>query len=469
MPGETPSERIVAVVGGGISGLVAARVAAATGARVTLFEASERLGGLVRTVDVDGARIDLGAEAMHLSPNVSWLVDELRLRDSMIVAQGTSSWIYTTRGLRKLPPGVGPAGPTRLRPVLSSGTMTVPGLARAGLEPLRGGPALDLAPGHDISVAEFVDARFGREVTQTFVDPLLGSLHAGDIRRLSLRATAPTLLPAALSGESVVRRSRRARKAGRVPPMSFVTWADGLEPAVSRALDGTDVHVRLGASVERVERAGYGVDTGFRLTLNDGSHILVDGVVLAVPAAIAARLLTEMSPTASATLATTETASVATVLLGIPSGSVAGQVALTGSGVLVPSAVGTLLKAATFLSAKWPHLRGDTFWIRLSAGRAGDSRLAMLDDAGLVDHLRRDLRMVSGVDAAPTHSVVARWPHSMPQLTVGHPDRLHSVRAALATQAPGLALAGSSYDGIGLAACIGSGRAAGELASTHPE
>ncbi|WP_313566650.1 FAD-dependent oxidoreductase, partial [Mobilicoccus sp.] len=149
----------VAVVGGGVSGLRAARRLAEAGAEVTVLESSPRLGGQIRTVEVAGVPVDAGAEAMHLgAPGVAELLDALDLREDMVTARPGASWIVTPKGLRRLPAGVGPAGPTRLRPVLRSGVMTVPGLVRAGLEPVlaRTAGTTDLSPGHDRSVGEFV-------------------------------------------------------------------------------------------------------------------------------------------------------------------------------------------------------------------------------------------------------------------------------------------------------------------------
>jgi oxygen-dependent protoporphyrinogen oxidase len=154
-------------------------------------------------------------------------------------------------------------------------------------------------------------------------------------------------------------------------------------------------------------------------------------------------------------LAGVETADVVTVLLGVPTAATRG---LPGTGLLVPSGTGRLLKAATHLDRKWPHLAGgDTSWLRLSAGRAGDHRVRDLADDELVTALLDDLRELTGFAATPTTTVVRRWPAALPQLTVGHPARMAAVRAALP---PGVVLAGASYDGLGLAAAIRSGEAA---------
>ncbi|MEP7161138.1 MAG: protoporphyrinogen oxidase [Dermatophilaceae bacterium] len=512
----------VVVVGGGLTGMTAARRLAQGGARVTLVEAADRLGGHVLTLDVPraGAPIDVGAEAMYTgAPETEALLDELGLREDMVLARAGESWLWTPAGRRRLPPGVGPAGPTRLRPVLRSGVMTVPGLARAGLEPiaarLRG--RRPVGPGQDISVGDFVAGRFGRQVVDRFVDPLLGGLHSGDVRQLSLRATTPSLVGAASSGRSLMplrlrdlpsRALRgslpRRRGAGRhaAPPgsarpadgarparharpaspvgMRFLSWPGGLRTVLDALLADVDVDVRIGTLVTSLTgstadgpRGGDAPGSSgtwrpsYRLQLQAGVHselVDADAVVLAVPAWAAQRLLAPLLPRVSDTLAATRVASTATVVLGFPREDVAGVAAFAGNGLLIGSGTGTLLKAVTNLSAKWPQYADDElFWVRLSAGRDGADRVTPLTDEHLVDHLRRDLRALTGLDAAPVVVHVQRWRRGLPQLTVGHVDRVNIVRAELAGALPGLALAGASYDGIGLAACLGSARGAAAL------
>ncbi len=440
------------MIGAGVTGLVAARRLAQAGAEVTVWEAEDRIGGQVHSVEAaPGTHLDLGAEALHLAaPGVAALVAELGLTATVVRSAPGDSRLVTPHGLRPLPAGVGPAGPTRLGPVVRSRTLSIAGLARAGLEPVAARRMAALAADDDISVGEFVTGRFGPAVSRTFVDPLLGTLHAGDVSRLSLRGCAPALVPAATQGRSLVLRRGRLRGGGEP---GFATWPQGLGALTSGLLaDLPEVVVHTGVAVTSLARAAGG---RYDVVTSDG-HTTVDGVVLAVPGRSAARLLGHLAPGAAVTLAAIETADVATVLVGVPAG--AAHAGLPGTGLLVPSGTGRLLKAATYLGHKWPHLAaGDTCWLRLSTGRVGDHRAQRLDDDALVAALTDDLRELTGFAAAPTGVVVRRWPGALPQLTVGHPARLARARAGLP---PGIALAGASCDGLGLAAGIRSGEAA---------
>ncbi|EWT04816.1 hypothetical protein N864_09900, partial [Intrasporangium chromatireducens Q5-1] len=166
-----------------------------------------------------------------------------------------------------------------------------------------------------------------------------------------------------------------------------------------------------------------------------------------------------------------ETAGVATVVLALDRGATDDLRAFRANGVLVPTSAGLLLKAMTHLSRKWPHLDdGGTTLVRLSAGRFGDDTLDEVDDEQLVARLLADLHDLTGLAAEPQAVHVQRWPGGMPQQTVGHRARVRSLRDDL-RELPGLTLAGASYDGIGLAACVASAHEAAEATLTrlsHP-
>ncbi|MDZ7678344.1 MAG: protoporphyrinogen oxidase [Acidimicrobiales bacterium] len=452
----------VAVIGGGITGLVAARRLAQSGAEVTVLEAGRRLGGQVHTVQVAGLPVDVGAEALHLSaPQVSALVDELGLADQLIRSFPGSANIWNGDELLPLPAGVGPTGPTRLGPVVRSGILSPRGLARAAFEPLIPGGLPDR---RDISVGHFLSQRFGTQVTSRLVDPVLGSLHAGDVTQLSLRAAVPQLAAVAGRHRSLV----LARRGGpKPPPPAFATFGEGLVTLIDHLLDGVDVEVRTSARVSTITP----VERGYEVSTAGGLALDVDAVVVALPAAAAASLLEPITPGCEDTLGSVRTASVATVVAVYPRSATDRVEAMMATGLLVPSSSGRALKAATFLSSKWPHLQPpDHFLVRLSAGRAGSPLVASLDDQQLAEALHADLAEATGLAADPTEVQVHRWPRALPQLEVGHLDRMAAVRERLALH-PGLELAGASCDGIGIAACIASGdrAAAATRLATTPE
>jgi oxygen-dependent protoporphyrinogen oxidase len=451
---QQPTPPRVAVIGGGITGLVAARTMADKGCRVTVLEASDRLGGQVRTVEIAGLPADVGAEALHLAgPHVAALVDELGLE--MIRSNPGSAWIRTEAGLRALPAGVGPAGPTRLGPVITSRILSPLGLARAAMEPLvPRGRELE----EDVGVGEFLSHRFGRQLTDRLVDPVLGSLHAGEVDRLSLRAATPYVAAQVEGSRSLLLAQRQRSSSG---PPAFMSFRGGLGEMVGALTADERLDIRCGTAVTGLLGDAGGVRVSTSTGSGDQGSELFDAAVLAVPAHVAGELLGHEASEAASVLAELRSASVVTMLAAYPRKDVMACSAFEGTGLLFPSSARKVLKAATFLSTKWPQLHDpDIYLVRMSAGRAGLDHIARLGHDELVHRLHTDLALATGLRSQPVEVHIERWPRSIAQLEVGHLERMAAIRSAM-SRIP-VVLAGAPYEGIGLATCIRSGRQAAE-------
>ena len=226
---------------------------------------------------------------------------------------------------------------------------------------------------------------------------------------------------------------------------------------VDAAAAAAGATVATGHTVREVTRAGR----GWRLTLGPvpaPESADVDGVVLAVPAKVASRLLARVDAGAAHTAGLLDYASVALVALALPAGTPLPEL----SGFLVPAVEGRLVKAATFFTRKWPHLRDDVTVVRASVGRYGDEAQLQLPDAELAAAVHADLAALVGGLPAPVAEFVQRWGGALPQYAPGHAGRVAAVRAALADAAPGLAVAGAAFDGVGIPGCVRSGEAAAE-------
>lgn len=232
--------RRVIVVGGGVCGLVAAHSLQKSGCQVTLVEASDGLGGQVRSAQLDGQAVDLGAEAAPLrAPGVQKLITELGLDESMIHPTQGTSLLSSRHGVVPLPDGVTPVGPTKLLPTIASRVLSPADLLRAGLEPVLARPQ----PA-GVTVGEFIGARFGKGVATAIVDPLVGAIHAADINAFALESVSPGLVRTATSGDSILqetvrrelglgengscpgRHAKHPTKAPRTPTMG--SWRQGM-------------------------------------------------------------------------------------------------------------------------------------------------------------------------------------------------------------------------------------------------
>lgn len=454
------STRHVTVIGGGITGLAAAHrlMSDAPGAgidlSVTVLEAERVLGGKIRTTPFAGLPgVDEGPDAfLARVPWATALAREVGLGDELVSPQAASAAVWWN-GLRPIPEGLLLGLPTDLGKLARSRLLTWRGKARAALEPVMRPTPLDEGPGTD-SVGAYVRARFGDEVHERLVDPLVGSIYAADTDRFSL-AAVPQLDEIARRGRSVLLSARRRPAAASPAAAGPVFYAPrggmaDLVTATARALEQAGGIVRTGAEVARIERRGAGWAV-------DGAP--TDAVILACPAAPAARLLADVAPASATTVARVGAADVVMVTIAVPRAQWPER--LRGmSGYLVPKPVQHLVTAASFGSQKWAQWSGqDHVVLRISLGRDGLPVLH-LDDTELLAAAIREVSGHLGIDLHPTTHRVTRWPGAFPQYRPLHHRLVDEAEQHLPT---GLALAGASYHGIGIPACIRSAQRAAEL------
>jgi protoporphyrinogen/coproporphyrinogen III oxidase len=246
------------------------------------------------------------------------------------------------------------------------------------------------------------------------------------------------------------------------PKPVFVSLAGGLGALPPVLAKQSGAEIRTNAMVRALSRT----PDGWRLTVGsaaDPETIEADGVILAVPARPASRLLAGVSDTAASALADIPYASMAIVTLAYPRGTIAGRT--DRSGYLVPAIDGRTVKAVTFSTVKWPHLPDEYDLVRCSVGRIGEEHLLQRDDGELTSLAHAELAEATGIAAAPVDRRVTRWGGGLPQYTVGHLDRIRLIREAVAGQ-PGLAVAGAAYDGVGVPACVATARTAADTMRT---
>lgn len=448
------TERVVAVVGGGITGLAAARHAAANGIdRVVVFEASDRLGGKLRTSPFAGLpAVDEGPDAfLARVPEAAALCRELGLGDELVSPAVGKAWLWWQHRLHALPEGLVLGVPADLAGLAKSRLLSWRGKARAALEPVLPGLAGQAAADN---LGALVRARFGDEVLERLVDPLVGGINAGDADELSARASAPQVLDVAAKNRSMlVGLRRQAAKAPKNAGPIFLAPKGGMGSIVERLvaeLAGAGVELRTNAPVERIERAGA------RWIVND---VTADAVIVATPAFVAAAQLAGVSDEAARTLGAIPHASVAMITLAYRDADI-GR-ALDGSGHLVPKPQQRAMTACSWASTKWAHWKApDQSVLRASLGRYGNEAAAHGTDDELTERAVADLTEPLQLRGAPTAVRVTRWEKAFPQHTPGHLDRVAAVEAALRRDAPGVWAVGAAHRGVGIPACIRQGRAA---------
>ena len=459
----------VAVVGGGIAGLAAAHeLADVDGVSVTVLEASDRLGGKVRTEPFDGVALDTGPDSfLARRPEAVQLCRELGLFGRLEPPATGEAWLWVRGRLRPIPKATLLGLPTDLTAVARTGVLSPVGLARLAVAPLLARRRQPLGPTEDRTIGEVVRAAMGDEVHERLVDPLVGGINAGDTDALSIDAVAPQLASAArrsadlAGGARAVQAAAQAVGPGAHAPVFFGLpgGLTGLVDALGARLGAAGVDVRTGATVRSLGRAAgrWEVDT-------DAGAVRADAVVLATPAFGTAGLVGPLDEQVGATLRAITHASVALVALSWPADAVPSL--RPGSGFLVPRGEGRVMTACSWSSSKWAHLADPSgrVLVRASAGRADDHRAEAMDDDELVARICLELGEAMGIEAEPSAVRVTRWPSAFPQYAPGHLRRIAAAEAGLAARQPGLVLAGAALRGVGIPACIGSGRSAARLA-----
>ncbi len=450
----------IAIVGGGIAGLSAAYRAELLRregkAEYILFEASDRLGGVIRTEMIDGCVVEAGPDSfLTEKPAAAALCHELGLGAELIGSNDEvrSTAIVVDGRLVPLPDGMMFMVPTRVLPLLTSPLFSSSAKLGFAREWLRG--PLRPAPAGDESVAAFVRRHFAKEVVERLADPLLSGIYGGDAERLSARSVLPRMVAieqrhgSLTRGLLASRRQVHGRAASAALPL-FSTLRGGLQILVEALRSQLDfASLRLGERVRNVTKQAEGW-----AVVTDRGAFVCDGVVLALPAYAAAGTLERDAPALARELAAVPYTSSITVAFAYDA-SAAPE--LHGFGFLVPRTENRLMLACTYVHQKFaeraPAARA---LLRCFVGGEQAERALTMDDGELVEQLGSELSQLVGLSAAPLWTRVFRWPRAMAQYEVGHGERLERIQGLLA-DALGLALAGNAYHGIGIPDCIAAG------------
>ena len=471
-PDETRPLRI-AVVGGGITGLSAAHrlteLAAETKrpVEISLFEASDRLGGLIGTREVAGYRVETGADSFITDK--PWALDlakRLGLADRLISTDNSYRRSFVLhRGKPELvPEGFMLLAPAKIWPVLTSPLLSVWGKIRLGCEFfIPRGKSVE-----DESLADFTRRRFGREVLDRIVQPLVGGIYTSVPEKLSLRATMPRFLEMEAKDRSLIRAARRKRPSQPAKTTGdsgaryglFVTFKDGISELVNAlAASLSSCQVRMSNPVKQIVPTETG---GALLELADGDRAEFDRVILTLPAYRSADLVDSFAGDLAGNLRSIEFASSTIVVSGHRLADV--KHPLDAFGMVVPAVENRKVLAVSFRSRKFPTRAPEgCVQLRTFVGGAMQPELFALSDEEMVTLVRQELSDMLGVTGEPQFVHVARYERAMPQYHVGHLGRVERIEAGAATL-PFLEIAGNAFRGVGLPDCVHSGEQAAERA-----
>jgi oxygen-dependent protoporphyrinogen oxidase len=394
-------ESRVAVIGGGISGLAIASELAATGIDVQIFEASARAGGVIRSERRDGYLCEWGPNGFLDDAEATLaLCARLGIRSRLVAANERARRRFIVRG-------------GRLRALSSA--LSLRGRLRALSGALLPGRAL----GEDESVAAYAERTLGREAARVLIDAAVTGTWAGNADVLSMRSAFPEL----------------ARL--RIPKGRLASFPDGLQELTAALSTSLGSRVRLGTPVLRVE------------------DVDATAIVLACPAWAAAPLLLTLDPELSTLLSGIPSVPVAVVHLGFAAADAAG---LSGFGFLVPRGEHTSVLGVLIPSNIFPNRAPEGHLLAtVMIGGARDPSAVGESDTVLFDKAESALRAFAGVRASPRFAYAIRHERAIPQYVIGHAARLAAIESRLRDH-PRLFLAGNSYRGISINACLAEAR-----------
>jgi oxygen-dependent protoporphyrinogen oxidase len=470
--------RRIVVIGGGISGLAAAHrlTELRPPSHVTLIEASSRLGGTIRTDERDGFLLERGPDSfISEKPEAVALAERLGLESRLIETNETyrRSFIVRNGRLRAVPEGFQLLAPSRIWPFLTTDIFSLAGKARMAADlilPRRSANGLS-----DESLSSFVRRRLGREALERMAQPMVGGIYTANPETLSLRATLPRFLDMEREHRSLIlamlRKARSqadAEKSGTSGARYslFLSFDRGMEVLVqalehalvqSSATTLAQVDIRKNTRVQSLSWTG----ASWTIQTQTGETLGADALCLAVPAYIAAQLLSNVDAELSTQLNQIKYASTATINFAYDRAAI--QHPLDGFGFVVPFIERRSLIACTFSSVKFAGRAPENHvLLRAFVGGALQPEMFALDETDMLSSVERDLRELLGIKTRPLFAEVAKWQNSMPQYEVGHLDRVEQIDDEL-SQIPALALAGNAYRGAGIPDCIRSGEKAAEL------
>ena len=472
VPHPAEPRRRVVIIGGGIAGLAAAHTLVSESDEaldITVLEAGSQVGGKLSVSEVAGVPVDEGAEALLAArPEAVSLARDVGLDRDLVDPLTTKASLWVRDELRPMPPGV-MGVPTDLAAMAASQVLPYRSLLKLPLEYRKAATRFE----NDVSVGAFVESRLGRDVVDNLVEPLLGGVYAGRADALSLAATVPALFRELRNENSLLRAAQRTARGGgrragarRGPVFAGIRGGVGRLPlAIAADLDRKGVSLRTQSAVRSLHR----VDDVWRIIVNpphDQEVLTAEEVILAVPPPVASELLSHICPPAANDLGLIDMSSVAVVTCAYRARDVA---PMRGSGFLVPQVAGRTIKAANYASNKWNWVaraagtrqqRSDALvMIRASVGRIGEEGVLERPDKDLVGDVHTDLAEAVGISSPPVAGRVTRWPDALPQYATGHVRRVERIRNSI-TGIEGLEVCGAAFDGVGIAAVIGSSRTA---------
>lgn len=456
----TLSRRKVAVIGGGITGLTAAFYLQKIAQQhnlpldIVLIEASLRLGGKIQTVRQDGFIIERGPESfLDYKKSVRELAIDLGIENEMVCNNKGQTYVAVGSELYPIPSNLMFGGSLEVSSFITSGIFSISGKLRAA--------AGDLflpksAEKEDEPIGDFFRRRFGNEVVENLVEPLLAGTFAGDIEHLSIRSMFPEIYKLEKQYRSLLIGLKKSGHSFYEHPIeASQTFKNGLETLIEKLESKFQPNsIIKGVKVESIDKLNDGT---LQIFFNNIAPLKCDAVIMSTSFNVAKNIfnsygLLEEIPKMSY-------ATIATVTMAFKKEDISKY--KDALNFFVSRNSDLAITTCTWSNHKWDGVSPEEYdLLRVYIGRVGDEVIVELSDSEIEKTVRQDLEKALGITQPPIFTVVSRWKESMPQYTIGHEKRMDSMLQQLLKEFPTVKLVGSSYNGISVPDCVSQGKKA---------
>lgn len=448
----------VAVVGGGITGLSAMHYLQQLKKQqnldleLVLIEQDAELGGKIRTVKDAEFIMETGADsivARHAS--VMPLIEELDLKDRVVYNGTGISYLYANNQLHAIPADTVFGIPMDENALFSSTLVSDEGKRAA----LRDFETNNETFTRDSSIGEFLEAFLGKELVDNQIAPVLSGVYSGNLHELTLASTLPYLVDYKNKYGSIIKGLEANKQHFQgTANKKFISFDGGMAVLIDRLEEKLDeATIIKGVATEAVMKT----EDGYEVKMADGRSVLADYVILATPHEAAENLLKEkaLEPEFGQLL----NSSLISVYFGFDLPDA--QLPADGTGFIVSQDTDLLCNACTWTSRKWSHTsRNGNLLVRLfyKSSNPSYSRLKDLSESELAEAALTDIQKSLGIDAKPVSIEVTGWKNLMPNYTMQHKTAVSALEEKMAELVPNVKLAGASFYGVGIGACIQNGK-----------
>ncbi|HLR59723.1 MAG TPA: protoporphyrinogen oxidase [Pseudogracilibacillus sp.] len=455
----------ILIIGGGITGLSTAYYLKKEIQNknlpysIKLVEASDRLGGKIETVKKEGFTIERGPDSfLSRKPPTLNLIKSLGMEDQLVRNSTGQAYVLVKGKLHKIPSGSFMGIPIHLKPFLFSGLVSPIGKLRAGFDLVK----KKSAPAKDQPLGTFFRYRFGDELVENLIEPLLGGIYSGDLDKMSLMATFPDFYEteqkygSLIKGLQATKPKPLSKKEKKNRPGAFFALKNGFESlVVELGKQFTEDEVTLNCAVDHVEKKAE----HYNVLFDNGTVYQADSIVVATPHNTLPKMFSEYSYFDH--FKAMPQTSVANVALAFDKTAIKKD--LDGTGYVVSRNSDFRITACTWTHKKWAHAApDDKILLRTYVGRPDDQDVVNLSDDEIIEVVLNDLNKTMKINKDPLFTVVTRFKNKMPQYTVGHTDRVRETKAEMVSSLPGVYIAGSSLSGVAVPDCIEQGEEAVE-------